>query len=101
MTDCTTIHPKTAIFLGAGASAAEGAPPQNMLFREFSSCISRERADSANWDIQDYYTSALSMGSQRSLRDGNRMDRVQVLIQLQCKTMCTRITTRNNRARMK
>jgi NAD-dependent SIR2 family protein deacetylase len=35
---------KTAIFLGAGASAAEGAPVQNNLFKEYFKSVNRSRA---------------------------------------------------------
>ncbi len=54
MTDRAS-YPRTAIVLGAGASAAEGAPLQTALFREFSSCISRQRSQRANSNIQAFF----------------------------------------------
>jgi hypothetical protein len=38
MTGRAVTHPKTVIFLGAGASSADGAPVQASLFREYFQC---------------------------------------------------------------
>jgi len=59
MTPRDTGHPRTVIYLGAGASVAEGAPAQADLFREyFKSCrqrIERILDEQMDTDLAAYF----------------------------------------------
>ena len=72
MTTGSTMHPPevdTAIFLGAGASKAEGAPLQGRLFTDyFSSSLFKKRKDQMNQELATFFLEMFQINvRQRSL----------------------------------